>query len=180
MIQVRKVLILGLLIGVTCVMSALNAHAQNGLYEFKKTGKIILNITQEVQSDSPNINFGFQSYATHEIKSAASFYNQPSDILHYVLTTKAGRNLHFQVPLMYLKSMHVFDSDGNGNYVLEATCEGNNGVKVKEHDEGGGIVFSLKFTTYQIPLPKTTDVKRLQKNCGKLLKKLEKYKAYES
>ncbi len=144
-------------------------------YKYKGAGKTISKISNLMISQSPGFQFGFQSYANHEVVSSTSFYNQPSDILHYILTTKENRTLHFQIPVLRVQSINIFDLRGEGNLRMEVVCSSETGVKVKEHNQAGGIVYSLKFTTYQIPLPVGTDMKMLRKRCKQLLKKVNKF-----
>lgn len=126
-------------------------------------------------SDSVDMEFGFQSYNKYKIKNTTSFYNQPSDILHYVLTTEGQRTLHFQVPVLNVKSIIVHDPGDKGKPVMEVLCKEEAGVKVKEHNQKGGIIFSVKYSTYSIPLSPTTDLKKLSKYTEKLMKKVNQY-----
>ncbi len=144
-------------------------------YEYKKANKTITKLAKTITSDHPDIRFGFQTYNQHKIVGSTSFYNQPSDILHYILTTENNRTLHFQIPVLYLERMLVNTASKDGQAFLEVTCQQEHGVKVKEHNQDGSIVFSLKFTTYQIPIPKETNIDALNKRCEQLLAKVQEF-----
>ncbi|MBO6516506.1 MAG: hypothetical protein JJ975_08130 [Bacteroidia bacterium] len=167
---------IALLLGFVTLCSFQTAQKQQTFYDYKGAGKTLTRLSALLVNSEPGFTFGFQSYANHEIVSSTSFYNSPSDVLHYILTTKTNRTLHFQVPVLETTSMIVSENGPNGNPVLEVSCTPETGVKVKEHNEKGGIVFSLKFTNYQIPLAVGADTKMIQKRCQQLLKKVYKYK----
>ena len=144
-------------------------------YEYKKANKTITKLARAITSDNPEIRFGFQTYKQHKIVSATSFYNQPSDILHYILTTENNRTLHFEIPVLYMERLLVNTASADGEAFLEVACQQEHGIKVKEHNQDGLIVFALKFTSYQIPLPKATKVDALNKRCEKLLSTVNEY-----
>ena len=144
-------------------------------YEYKKANKTITKLAKAITSENPEFSFGFQTYKQHKIVGATSFYNQPSDILHYILTTENNRTLHFQIPVLHLENILVNTASRDGEAFLEVTCQQEHGIKVKEHNQDGNIVFSLKFTTYQIPLPKETKLEVLNKRCEQLLTKVKEF-----
>jgi len=158
------------------VMLALSGFASKQLkfYYFKKAGKHINTLTRSISSDQPNITFGFQSYNTHKIVQTTAYYNQPSDLMHYVLSTEKGRTLYFQIPLADVEIIQL-DTSNTNNY-LYFQCGGETGIRVKEHRKDGIISFDLRFTSYRIPLPAEYDEKAIRKACKNLVKLAAKYR----
>lgn len=150
------------------------ASKQLKFYNFKKVGKHIDVLTQNISSDQPNFTFGFQSYNTHKIVQTTAYYNQPSDLMHYVLSTENGRTLYFQIPLKDVEIIQL-DTTAANNY-LYFQCGGETGIRVKEHRKDGIISFDLRFTSYRIPLATGYDEKAIRKACKNLVKLAAKYR----
>lgn len=173
--MVKYIAAVVLYVGVSAFSTGSLQTKEKSFFQYKGAGKVISKISNAIVSDKPGITFGFQSYANYEIANTTSFYNQPSDILHYILTTQDKRTLHFQLPILDIKQVKIFSKDNSDRLSMEVMCKDEKAIKVKEHNTKGMIVFSLRFTTYQIPLPIGADQKEMQKNWDKLLQKAAKF-----
>ncbi|MFT5512619.1 MAG: hypothetical protein ACI8SE_001017 [Bacteroidia bacterium] len=148
-----------------------------GFYDFQKAGKSIDKIKNILLSQEELFTYGFQPYNQKKIASIACFFNQPSNMLHYVLTNDKNYTLHFLVPVLDIDHVNTIYQENEDKSLIEIVYKDQSGMKVKEHNSKGNIIFSLRFTSYHIPVPKSTNLDDLAKVFNKLIKKASKYQA---
>ncbi|GEM_PF-2036815 len=147
----------------------------NGFYGYKGAGKIISKLQRTILEEDADFIYGFQSYNQNQITGSACFYNQPSNTLHYVLTNENGHTLHFLIPILNLDHVNsVADQDADKSFI-ELVYSDQLGMKVKEHNAKSRIIFSLQFTSFQLPVGKSIDPNDLLKLFNSLIKKANKY-----
>lgn len=146
-------------------------------YEFKRSGRLIEKLQSLMVSDKPDFKYGFQPYNQQGIVSSTCFYNQPSNMLHYVLTNEKNHTLHFQIPLLDIDHFNEVSFGNQDKQMIELVYKDQKGMKVKEHNAKGGIIFSLRFTSYQIPLSNKTDLEMVKKVLSKIMDKADKFQS---
>lgn len=150
-------------------------EAKKTFYAYKGAGKQIEKMQKILVVDKAGFNFGFQSYNQFEIKNTAAFYNQPTDIFHYVLTTKSNYTLHFQIPLLQLKETFIIAEKSGTKQLMEFVCKEGSAIRVKQQNEKGLITFDLQFTRYQVPVSNSQDIAKLKKVVDKIISKANSF-----
>lgn len=160
---------------------ASNVYGQLGVteklsfYEYKKSGQLLNKLQNMLVTSEPGFSYGFHSYNQKEIENTVCFFNQPSNTLHYVLTNKDNHTLHFQIPILELDHINQVNGTYKDKQFVEFVYKDQSEMKVKEHTSDGNIIFSLKYTAYQLPLSNAVDVGKLSKLIGKILVKADNY-----
>ncbi len=154
---------------------SLGENKDNGFYEHQGAGKTIAKLQRIILSGEADFTYGFQSYNQSKITESACFYNQPSNTLHYVLMNEKGHTLHFLIPILNLDHVNsVVDQETDKSFI-ELVYHDQLGMKVKEHNDRSRIIFSLQFTSFQMPVDQSNNTKDLLKQFNKLIKKASKY-----
>lgn len=164
-----------LLVLICCFVSVNGGNEVKSFYDFQRSGQLIDKLQEMLITDQSNFVYGFQPYNQHKIVSSTCFYNHPSNMLHYVLTNEKNHTLHFQIPLLEVDHFNRVSVDHKDKQFVELVYKDQSGMKVKEHNAEGGIIFSLRFTSYQIPIANSQDMNQLTKVLGKIIKKADKF-----
>ena len=91
------------------------------------------------------------------------------------MTNENGHTLHFLIPILNLDHVNsVADQDADKSFI-ELVYSDQLGMKVKEHNAKSRIIFSLQFTSFQLPVGKSIDPNDLLKLFNSLIKKANKY-----
>lgn len=153
-------------------ISAKDSTNKGSLYDFKKSRKQIDRITKQLITDTAYFQYGAQSYRKYNVQGTTSFYNQPTEILHYILLAEGGRTFHFEIPLVQLSGITMETGD---QQFLELRFRKGQAGFIKEYNASGGLVYALGFTMIKLPLPKSVNTHELMKQFSVLMKKVEKY-----
>jgi hypothetical protein len=144
-------------------------------YDFQRSGQQIEKLKKFLITNEAKFEYGFQPYNQKSIVSTTCFYNQPSNVMHYVLTNSKKHTLHFQIPLLDLQSINISPIIKDDKQIVELVYKDQKGMRVKEHSADGTIIFSLRFTTYQIPIPKDVNAENFTKVFNKIIKKANSF-----
>jgi hypothetical protein len=86
-----------------------------------------------------------------------------------------GHTLHFLIPILNLDHVNsVVDQETDKSFI-ELVYHDQLGMKVKEHNDRSRIIFSLQFTSFQMPVDQSINTKDLLKQFNKLIQKASKY-----
>ena len=172
----KKIVLISLMLASSFVSVDAGSDLKS-FYEFQNTGKLIDKLQSTLITDKAEFVYGFQPYNQQNIVNTTCFYNQPSNILHYILTNDQKHTLHFQISLLEVDHVNQVNVDHKDKHFFELVYKDQSGMKVKEHNEKGGIIFSLRFTSFQIPVPSSVDMDNMIKLVNKILKKANKYQS---
>ncbi len=145
--------------------------AGGNFHDYKNVAKLIDAISQNLMCDSTSFEYGTQGYKRYKISSATAFYNQPTDILHYVLLTRDKRSFHFEIPMLFVEATAI---NSNGKE-LEVRSQMGHSIFIKEYTPKGGLIFSLGYSVVKLPLCQTS-TQALPKNFAKIIKRSAKFK----
>jgi len=146
--------------------------AYGNFYDYKNTAKLIDAVSHNLMCDSVSFEYGTQSYKRYQIVSTTAFYNQPTDVLHYVLLTREKRSFHFEIPMLHVEAAAI-NSDGNQ---LEVRSQLGHSIFIKEFTAKGGLIFSVGYSVVKLPLCQT-NTKVIRKKIAKIIKRSAKFKA---
>ena len=169
--------ITAVLIFVASFASVVGGNESKSFYDFQRSGKLIDKLQASLITEKASFIYGFQPYNQQNIVSTTCFYNQPSNMLHYVLTNSKKHTLHFQIPILDIDFFNVISADSKDKQFIELVYKDQTGMKVKEHNAKGGIIFSLRFTSYQIPVSNGMDMSQFTKTLSKVIKKADKFRS---
>jgi len=150
---------------------------QSGFYDFKGAGKSIVKLQKLLLAGNVDFTYGLQAYNQNKITSAACFYNQPSNVLHYVLTNENNHTIHFLIPVLNLDHVNHVDSKQGDKSYIELVYADKLGMKVKEHNDKSRIIYRLQFTSFPVPIDDSIDGNDVVKQFEKIIKKAKKFKA---
>ncbi|MBI1306581.1 MAG: hypothetical protein GC181_08205 [Bacteroidetes bacterium] len=148
-------------------MSAAPSKVAKGFYAFHKTGVSIEQLCKMLTADCVDSRFGLQSYKKYPIDYSTSFYNQPADIFHFILTTPDKRSFEVEFPGT---DFNLNLQDSTLHLSVDFPDE-ENFIRMKEFTSKGGIVFAANFTVADLPRPCGINRVEFEKTVNKIRKR---------